>query len=95
VTLEDWHHTCLYLVLKAISVQILDIIGYWTCKPGKERLLMIERDTIVTYRDLRLEIAGHCGVVEDRVEDQPDYVWVRWVGDTSKCKEYIPDLKII
>jgi len=56
---------------------------------------MIERDTIVTYRDLGLEIAGRCGVVEDRVEDQPDYVWVRWVGDTSKCKEYIPDLKII
>ncbi len=58
-------------------------------------ILMIERDAIVTYRDLKLEIAGRCGVVEGRVEDQPDYVWVRWVGDTSKCKEYIPDLKAI
>ena len=58
-------------------------------------ILMIERDAIVTYRDLKLEITGRCGVVEGRVEDQPDYVWVRWVGDTSKCKEYIPDLKAI
>ena len=56
---------------------------------------MIELDAIVTYRDLRLEITGRCGVVEGRVEDQPDYVWVRWVGDTSKCKEYVPDLKAI
>ena len=56
---------------------------------------MIERDAIVTYRDLKLEIAGRCGVVEGLVEDQPNYVWVRWVGDTSRCKEYIPDLKAI
>ena len=56
---------------------------------------MIERDTIVTYRDIRFEMAGHCGVVEGLVDDQPDYVWVRWIGDLSKCKEYIPDLKVI
>lgn len=56
---------------------------------------MIERDTIVTYRDLRLEITGRCGVVEGVVDDQPDYVWVRWIGDMSKCKECIHDLKVI
>ena len=56
---------------------------------------MIERDAIVTYRDIRFEMAGHCGVVEGSVDDQPDYVWVRWIGDISRCKEYVPDLKII
>jgi hypothetical protein len=62
---------------------------------ARELKLMIEQDTIVTYRDLKLEITGRCGVVEGLVEDQPDYVWVRWIGDTSRCKEYIPDLKVI
>lgn len=56
---------------------------------------MIERDAIVTYKDLRMQIAGRCGVVEELVEDQPDYVWVRWVGDLNKCKEYVHDLKIL
>ena len=56
---------------------------------------MIELDAIVTYRDLRWEIDGRCGVVEGVVDDQPDYVWVRWLGDSSKCKERIHDLKAI
>lgn len=61
----------------------------------KRAVQMIERDTIVTYRDIRLEMAGHCGVVEGVVDDQPDYVWVRWIGDLAKCKEYVADLKVI
>jgi hypothetical protein len=64
-------------------------------KIPKELLAMIETDAIVIYRDPRLEIAGRCGVVEGRVDDQPDYVWVRWIGDTSTRKESIHDLKAI
>ncbi len=56
---------------------------------------MLERGVMVTYREISLQVGGFCGLVEGIVQDQPDHAWVRWVGDTIKSKEYIPDLEVV
>ncbi len=58
-------------------------------------LRMLNQGAIVTYKEFSLRLDGYCGIVEGTVNDQPNYVWVRWVGDTQKRKEYIPDLEVL
>ena len=54
--------------------------------------VMIEQDTIVMYKEHSSTFFGSCGIVEGEVEDQPDHVWVRWVGDSTSTKEPIQNL---
>lgn len=56
---------------------------------------MIEQNAIVTYKDDSSKCFGSCGIVEGMVSDQPDYVWVRWVGETTSQKESILNLETI
>jgi hypothetical protein len=56
---------------------------------------MIEKNAIVMYKDDSSKCFGSCGIVEGIVSDQPDYVWVRWVGETTSQKESIQNLETI
>jgi hypothetical protein len=56
---------------------------------------MLKQGSIVTYREFSLKLAGYCGVVEGTVNEQPNYVWVRWVGETSQKKEPVSELEVI
>ena len=56
---------------------------------------MIEQNAIVMYKDDSSKCFGSCGIVERTVSDQPDYVWVRWVGETTSQKESIQNLVTI
>lgn len=56
---------------------------------------MIEQNAIVTYKDDSRKFYGSCGIVEGMVTDQPDYVWVRWVGETTSKKESIQNLEAV
>lgn len=55
----------------------------------------MKQNSIVTYKDLVSKLAGHCGLVEDLVSENPDMVWVRWLGDLSRKKENVEDLEEI
>ena len=52
-------------------------------------------NSIVTYKDLSLKLAGYCGLIEDVVPGKPNVVWVRWMGETIRKKEDINDLEEI
>jgi len=54
---------------------------------------MMDRGAIVTYREFSRKMAGNCGIVEGVVQDKPDHVLVRWVGNTSQCEESVSDLE--
>ena len=56
---------------------------------------MVDLGEIVTYKEFSRKLAGLCGIVEGQVSDQPEYVWVRWVGETSNKKENISELEVI
>ena len=56
---------------------------------------MFDQGAIVTYKDFGLKLAGFCGIVEGPVKEQPDYVWVRWVGEGTQKKESIAELEIL
>lgn len=58
-------------------------------------MMMMDQGEIVTYKEFSRKLAGVCGIVEGLVSDQPDYVWVRWVGETSRSKESISELEVI
>jgi hypothetical protein len=57
--------------------------------------LMLNQGEMVTYKEFSRKLAGLCGIVEGIVRDQPDYVWVRWVGETSTKKENISELEVL
>lgn len=57
--------------------------------------LMLDQGEMVTYKEFSRKLAGLCGIVEGIVRDQPDYVWVRWVGETSTKKENISELEVL
>lgn len=57
--------------------------------------VMIEQDAIVTYKSDSRKFYGSCGIVEGMVTDQPDYVWVLWVGETTSRKEFIKNLEAV
>ena len=57
--------------------------------------LMLDQGEMVTYKEFSRKLAGLCGIVEGIVSDQPDYVWVRWVGETSIKKENISELEVL
>lgn len=80
-----------------ISVAYNDLLLYLEPQPlGSDgKLRMLNQGAIVTYKEFSLRLDGHCGIVEGEVNDQPNYVWVRWVGDTQQRKEYIPDLEVL
>jgi hypothetical protein len=56
---------------------------------------MLDLGEIVTYKDFEYQLFGQCGIVEGIVQDEPDCVWVRWVGETTRKKEHVADLEII
>ena len=53
----------------------------------------MDSGAIVTYKEFSRKLAGICGIVEGIVQDKPDYVWVRWVGNTSQSQESVMDLE--
>lgn len=56
---------------------------------------MIEQNAIVIYKHDDKKFYGSCGIVEGTVTDQPDYVWVRWVGETTSQIESVQNLETI
>lgn len=56
---------------------------------------MIYQGAIVIYNEPTQKLDGQCGIVESVDREQPDYVWVRWVGETANRKELIRDLEVI
>ena len=56
---------------------------------------MFDQGAIVTYKEFSLKLAGYCGIIEGIVQEQPDFVWVRWVGESSHRKESIAELEVI
>lgn len=56
---------------------------------------MLDLGEIVMYKDFEHQLFGHCGVVEDVVHDEPGYVWVRWVGETTRQKENVANLEVV
>ena len=57
------------------------------------RCLMMNQGAIVTYREFSRKVAGYCGIVEGVVQDKPNHVLVRWVGNTSQSEESVADLE--
>jgi hypothetical protein len=57
--------------------------------------MMLDQGAIVTYKEFSLKLAGYCGIVEGVVNEQPNYVWVRWVGESSHKKESISELEVL
>jgi hypothetical protein len=64
---------------------------------GKKRNpeAMIEQGAIVMYKQDSRKFYGSCGIVEGMVADQPDFVWVRWVGETASEKESVQNLETV
>ncbi len=56
---------------------------------------MFDQGAIVTYKDFGMKLAGYCGIVEGIVKEQPDHVWVRWVGESAQKKESMAELEIL
>jgi hypothetical protein len=56
---------------------------------------MMKSGAMVTYKELSLKLTGCCGLVEGNVQENPDMVLVRWVGDTSRKVESVRDLEEI
>ena len=56
---------------------------------------MIEQNAMVIYKEHSRKLYGNCGIVEAMVTDQPDYVLVRWLGETSSRKEHIENLELV
>jgi hypothetical protein len=54
---------------------------------------MMNQGAIVTYREFSRKVAGYCGIVEGVVQDRPNHVLVRWVGNTSQSEESVADLE--
>ena len=54
---------------------------------------MMNQGAIVTYREFSRKVAGYCGIVEGVVQDKPNHVLVRWVGNTSESEESVADLE--
>lgn len=61
----------------------------------EERKNLLKLNTIVTYKDFSLKLAGYCGLVEDLIPEKPNVVWVRWLGDVARKKENVRDLEEI
>jgi len=53
----------------------------------------MDEGAIVTYREFSRRLAGICGIVEGIVQDKPDHVWVRWIGNPSQSEESVSDLE--
>ena len=53
----------------------------------------MDQGSMVTYRDFGRKIAGYCGIVEGNVKGKPNYVLVRWIGNTNECEENVLDLE--
>jgi hypothetical protein len=56
---------------------------------------MIDQGAIVIYNEPSQKLDGQCGIVEGVDMEQPDYVWVRWVGETANRKELVRNLEVI
>jgi hypothetical protein len=56
---------------------------------------MLDSGEIVIYKEFDHQLLGNCGIVEEIVRDEPNYVWVRWVGETRRKKELITNLEVI
>lgn len=47
---------------------------------------------LVTYKDLSLQMDKQCGLVVGGIENEPGFVWVRWVGALSDSRESLSEL---
>ena len=56
---------------------------------------MLDQGEMVTYKEFSRKLAGYCGIVEGTVNDRPEYVWVRWAGETTHTMESVSDLEVI
>jgi hypothetical protein len=53
----------------------------------------MNQGAMVTYKEGCRKLDGICGIVEGIVQDKPDYVWVRWIGNITQSEESILDLE--
>jgi len=53
----------------------------------------MERGAIVTYKDFSRKQNAVCGIIDGPVKDKPDYVLVRWLGNSFQSEESICDLE--
>ena len=83
------YHLLLFGLLFELISDFVDACAEW------EGAKLLKPNAIVTYKDLSLKLAGHCGLVEDLDPEKPNMVWVRWLGDMSCKKENIRDLEEI
>ena len=56
---------------------------------------MMDQGSMVTYKEFSRKLSGYCGIVEGVVEDKPDFVLVRWVGNHNQSEESVFDLEEI
>ncbi len=52
----------------------------------------MEKDQMVIYKDVARFLACGCGLVEELDQCNPEYVWVRWVGECEKTRAHISNL---
>ncbi len=52
----------------------------------------MEKDRLVIHRDITRFLICGCGLIEGMDESNPEYIWVRWVGDPEKRKERVEEL---
>jgi hypothetical protein len=53
----------------------------------------MDQGAMVTHKEFSRKLTSICGIVEGLVPDKPDFVWVRWLGNTSRSEEPVSDLE--
>jgi hypothetical protein len=53
----------------------------------------MDQGAMVIYKEVSRKLAGICGIVEGTVQDKPDRVWVRWIGNSVQSEESVQDLE--
>lgn len=52
----------------------------------------MEKDRMVIHKDISRFLIHGCGLIEELDKNNPEYIWVRWAGDSEKYKERIEEL---
>ncbi len=52
----------------------------------------MKKDEIVAYKDSSRFITNGCGLVVEMDCDDPNYVWIRWTGESKTNKEHVSEL---
>lgn len=52
----------------------------------------MEKDRMVIHKDISRFLICGCGLIEGVDENNPEFIWVRWAGDSETHKERIEEL---